>query len=84
MTLAIVERAEYLEAVKRTIARHRALKPGWYASSGSIGLTRGPYRTRRAAEESMRLSPRARADQTLKTNDDYPYPVDMRVWRESR
>jgi hypothetical protein len=77
-------RAAYLEAVERTIANHRSLKPGWYASSGSVDLTRGPYRTRREAEESMRLSPRERADQKITTNNDYPYPLDMRVWKETR
>lgn len=58
------------------------MKPGWYASSSSIGLTIGPLKTKAEADECMRLSPGARAQQKLAHGTDYPFPVDLRVWKE--
>jgi len=69
-------------ALKTVELAHKAMKPGWYASSASIGLRSGPLKTEKEARECMRLSAQARAAQRLTHGTDYPHPFDLLVWKE--
>jgi hypothetical protein len=72
------------DAIDRVMDDHRKIAPGWYAESATIGIRTGPHSSEKSAREYMRLTERARARQRIRHKTDYPYPYDLRVWRETK
>lgn len=74
------KRLRNMAEAEATMRRQACLLPGWYAYA--LGLQSGPFESEDAAREAMRLSPKARAEQTREHGSDYPFPIDLRIWEE--
>jgi len=70
------------DRIREIMKSQESMPAGWYACSAGIGLRSGPHKSEAAAKESLRLSKLARAEQRIKHGTDYPFPHDLKAWKE--